>query len=439
MTAKSISSLLASWDAQREGALLYRVVEDLFPICRSITGQGLRQSLQRLQEAVPLEIREVPTGTQVLDWEVPREWNFREAWIKGPGGETIVDVKDSNLHILNYSIPVRERMSLAQLKAHLFSLPDRPDWIPYRTSYYRDNWGFCLPHQRLESLPDGEYEVCIDASLEPGSLSYGELLVKGESEEEILISAHSCHPSLANDNLSGMAVALGLARHLRTASHRYSYRFIWAPGTIGAITWLARNESRLGAIRHGLILSCLGDSGGFTYKRSRRGRADIDRVAAQVLGKGDRPGVLRDFIPLGYDERQYCSPGFNLPVGCLMRTPHGEYPEYHTSADNLQFVTPAALAGSLCCVLQLVEALEADGRFVNRSPKGEPQLGRRGLYRQMGGEKNDLSEEALLWVLNLSDGEHSLLDIAERSGLTLPMLRAAADVLVEQGLCQPAP
>jgi len=335
---------------------------------------------------------------------------------------------------VNYSRPIRKKMTLSELRPHLFSLPDSPEWIPYRTSYYKESWGFCLTDRQLEGLADGEYEVCIDSTLEPGHLTYGELLIPGATDEEVLISAHCCHPSLANDNLSGMAVAARLAHHLSSRSLCYSYRFLWMPGTIGSITWLALNEAHLAKIKHGLVLSCVGDPGRFTYKRSRSGDAEIDRVTAHVLQHSGREFQLLDFSPIGYDERQYCSPGINLPVGCFMRTPNGKYPQYHTSADNLSLVKPASLAESLGQLLQIVAALEDNRSYVNLNPKCEPQLGRRGLFRQMGGTKNPATEEAILWVLNFSDGLHSLLDIATKSGISLAVLAVAARQLKESGL-----
>jgi len=430
----TLQELIDTFDAQKAGAECYDLVRDLYPLCRSITGDGLRQSLRQLQSVVPLELHEVATGTPVLDWQVPKEWNIREAWIKNARGEKVVDFQQSNLHVVGYSVPVHDTLPLSRLKEHLFSLPEKPDWIPYRTSYYRESWGFCLSHMVLESLAEGDYEVFIDSTLVSGSLTYGELKLKGESENEVLISCHSCHPSLANDNLSGMVVAARLAEHLANTSHRFSYRFVWAPGTIGAITWLARNEATLDRIKHGLVLSCVGDPGSFTYKRSRQGQAEIDRVVAHVLKHSGHGFEITDFVPLGYDERQYCSPGFDLPVGCFMRTPNGRYPEYHTSADNLELVKPEALADSLFQLLRVIQALESNRSYLNLSPRGEPQLGRRGLYRQMGGTANDVSEEAILWALNLSDGNHSLLDIAERSGLEVRALASAAETLVRHEL-----
>lgn len=414
---------------------MHRLMRELFPICRSITGDGVRQTLKRLAELIPLELHEVPTGTPVFDWQVPKEWNIREAWIAGPDGERVVDFANHTLHVLNYCVPVRRRLSRAELDEHLFSLPEHPDWIPYRTSYYKESWGFCLPHRLRESLPDGEYEVCIDADLEPGSLTYGEAVLPGETEEEVLLSCHCCHPSLANDNLSGLVVMTELARRLAAReSRRYTYRFVFIPGTIGSITWLARNEDGAARrIRHGLVAANLGH-GPFHYKRSRGGGAEIDRVVEYVLSaSGDSPGegyTVEDFVPFGYDERQYGSPGFDLPVGSLTRTPWGRYPEYHTSADDLDFVRPEALEGSLECYLKVAEVLELNRRYRNLNPKCEPQLGRRGLYRMVGGDDRGRERElAMLWVLNFSDGEHDLLAIAERSGIAFAVLAEAADAL----------
>jgi aminopeptidase-like protein len=431
----SLDQLVATCDLADAGARAYSLVEKLFPICRSITGDGVRHSLRILRDEVGLELREVPTGTPVFDWTVPQEWNIRDAYIKNAQGNRVVDFRKHNLHVLNYSVPVRATMSLADLRPHLFTLPDAPESIPYRTSYYQPTWGFCLSQRQLDAMTEGDYEVCIDSTLSSGSLTYGEYRIQGATDDEVLISCHSCHPSLCNDNLSGMTVACELARALRDAPLRYSYRFLWIPGTIGAITWLARNEDVLPRIRHGLVLSCVGDSGPFTYKRSRRGNADIDRAVEHVLRSSDPHARVRDFVPYGYDERQYCSPGINLPVGCFMRTPNGEYPQYHSSADDLSLVTPRALGESIGQLLTLVQVLEENEGFVNLAPKGEPQLGRRGLYRQTGGGKEaGRSEMAMLWVLNYSDGEHDLLDIADRSGLPFRDVNSAARALQASGL-----
>jgi|WetSurMetagenome_2_1015567.scaffolds.fasta_scaffold11759_3 aminopeptidase-like protein len=417
------------------GAGIYKLVSQLYPICRSITGDGFRQSLQLIAQHIPLELHEVPTGTQVFDWTVPKEWNIRDAYIKNPDGEIIVDFRRSNLHVLNYSLPIRRKVSLGELKAHLFSIPEQPDWIPYRTSYYRENWGFCVTHRLLESLDEGEYEVCIDSSLEAGHLTYGEYYLPGQSADEILISCHSCHPSLCNDNVSGMALATFLAKHLGQQSPRYSYRFLFIPVTIGAITWLCLNESQVANIKHGLVVACVGDPGKSTYKKSRRGDAEIDRAAIHVLRHSGLDYEILDFSPYGYDERQYCSPGFNLAVGSLTRTPHGRYPEYHTSADNLDLIKPEYLADSFSKYSTVINILENNRRYLSTNPKCEPQLGKRGLYEAFGGRKKASQHElAMLWILNLSDGDSTLLDIAERSGLCFEIIKYAADALVTHGL-----
>lgn len=417
------------------GQEIHELISRLYPICRSITGDGVRTTLKILQEHIPLEIREVPSGTQVFDWTVPKEWNIKSAYVKDPRGKKVVDFDISNLHVLNYSIPVRTKLALKELKKHLYTLPDYPDWIPYRTSYYKENWGFCLGHNQLLELPDGEYEVFIDASLENGHLAYGEYLLKGETDAEVLISTHVCHPSLANDNLSGLAVSTFLAKNLSSLSRRYSYRFLFTPGMIGSITWLSLNESLASRIKHGLVLACLGDPGKITYKRSRHGHAEIDRAVIQALRETGDPYDTLDFSPFGYDERQFCSPGFNLPVGCLMRTPHGKFPEYHTSADNLQFVKPEYLGDSFSKCMSIIHILEHNKKFLNQNPKCEPQLGRRGLYGPIGGETDGrVRELAMLWVLNLSDGSHTLLDIAEASGLQFGSIKNAADALLKHDL-----
>lgn len=421
------------------GQALYDLCTELYPICRSITGDGLRQTLRRLGRHLPLTIVEVPSGTPVLDWTVPPEWNIRDAYIKNARGERVVDFQAHNLHVMNYSAPVTTRLSLAELRPHLFSLPEQPDVIPYRTSYYKENWAFCLSHNQLLALEDGEYEVRVDSTLTPGALTYAECYARGEIEDEILISTHACHPSLANDNLSGLAVVTFLAERVLARPRRYSYRFLFVPGTIGAITWLARNEASLPRIKHGLVITGVGDPGALTYKKSRRGDAEIDRAAQVVLRSSGTEYSVQEFSPYGYDERQYCSPGFNLPVGCLMRTPFGCYPQYHTSADNLDFIRPDSLADSYAKLCEILQVLDLNRRYINQSPKGEPQLGKRGLYSAVGGENDSKAFQlALLWVLNLSDGAHSLLDIAERAQTPLPIMARAAAALVNADLLREA-
>lgn len=420
-----------------EGLGMHELVRELYPICRSITGDGVRATLAILQRYVPLDIREVPSGTTALDWTVPQEWNIRRAYVSDSTGRRVLDLAESNLHVVSYSIPIHRRMSLSELRTHLHVLPDRPDWIPYRTSYYSETWGFCLSQRQLESLPDGDYDVLIDSDLRDGSLTYGEFYLPGDVEAEILISAHVCHPSLANDNLSGIAVATFLAAHLTGRRHHLSYRFLFIPGTIGSITWLSQNEERLARIKHGLVLAGVGDRGNPSYKRTRREDAEVDHAVEQVLIESGRPHEILPFSPWGYDERQFNSPGFDLPVGLFMRSPHGTYPEYHTSADNPSFVHPDSLAESLAICRAVLLLLEHNRTYVNLSPKGEPQLGKRGLYGPIGGASGQQPDHlALLWVLNLSDGSRSLLDIARRSGLPFDQLLLAATALTEAGLLE---
>jgi aminopeptidase-like protein len=426
-----------SVDPMDTGPQIYELVRELYPICRSITGNGVRRSLEIIKAHIPLEIHEVPTGTPVFDWVVPREWNIRDAYIKDCSGRRVVDFQKCNLHVLNYSIPIKAKISLGELKSHLFTLPEYPDWIPYRTCYYAENWGFCLSHNQLQQLKDEEYEVCIDSSLTNGHLTYGEYYIQGKTDAEFLFSVHVCHPSLANDNLSSIALATLLAKELSARSLRYSYRFLFIPGTIGSITWLSLNEARISRIKHGLVLACVGDGGKITYKRSRQGNAEIDRAVRQVLKDSGDDHAITDFSPYGYDERQFCSPGFNLPVGCFMRTPHGKFPEYHTSADNLDFVQPPYLADSFAKCLAIIQVLEGNAAYLNLNPKCEPQLGKRGLYASFGGQTERKERElALLWVLNLSDGRHTLLDITEQSCLEFSLIKEAADALVQHDLLQ---
>jgi aminopeptidase-like protein len=411
------------------GESMHTFMRELFPICRSITGDGVRETLAAVGRRVPLELHEVPSGTEVLDWTVPEEWNIEDAYI-AKDGRRVVDFRESNLHVVSYSEPVRAVMPLTELRQHLHALPEHPEWIPYRTSYYSRAWGFCLSQRQLDGLEGGDYEVVIDSTLEPGSLTYGECFLPGDREDEVLLTTHVCHPSLANDNLSGITLLTEIASRLQDVPRSLSYRLLFIPGTIGSITWLARNEARVSKIIGGLVLACIGDRASLTYKRSRRGDALVDRAASYVLGQGQ----VVNFIPWGWDERQFNSPGFNLPVGSLSRSREGEYEEYHSSADDLELVRPEALEEALHAVLEILDVLDTDRRYMNLAPKGEPQLGKKGLYPKVGGPAAEQDQLAMLWVLNQSDGQHSLLDIADRSGIPFASLRRSALKLLEAGL-----
>jgi aminopeptidase-like protein len=423
--------------AEATGGDAYELMERLFPLCRSLTGQGVRDTFDVLEEVIPVTRTEIPSGTRVFDWIVPDEWNIRDAYVAAPDGTRVVDFRRSSLHVVSCSEPVRATLPLDELRERLHTLPDQPDVVPYRTSYYTRTWGFCLSHRQLLELEPGDYEVVIDSTLERGHLSYAELRLEGEDEDagEVLISTYVCHPSLANDNLSGIAVTAMLARELSSRQLRHTYRFVFAPGTIGPLAWLHQNQDCRDRVRHGLTVSCIGDGGNLTYKRSRRENAEVDLAMETVLRDSGAPHRVLPWEPWGGDERQFCSPGFDLPVGTLMRTPHGEFDGYHTSADSLDRIRPESLADAVGTCLELVDVLETNQRFTNLSPYGEPQLGKRGLYRSSGGAVDTPDDErALLWVLNQSDGSSSLLDIARSSGLRYPVVRRAAERLERAGL-----
>ena len=414
---------------------LYGLVRELFPINRSLTGAGVRETLAILARHIQLEVREVPSGTAVLDWQVPLEWNIRSATIRALDGRCLVNFADNNLHVVGYSKPIHKEVSRAELAQHIHTLPDQPELIPYRTGYFADDWGFCMPDNLWRTMQDDSYRVDIDSDLSPGSLAYGELFLPGQIPEEVLITAHVCHPGLANDNLSGIAVAVALAMRQARLPRRLGYRFLFIPATIGAITWLARNEGHLAKIRYGLVLTCLGDAGQFHYKRSRSG-ASIDSAVAHVLRHSGHSHEIVPFKPYGYDERQFCSPAFDLPMGCLMRSVYGTFPQYHTSADNPDFVKPQALDQSYEVVATLVDLLDANRMYVRTDGRGEPQLGRRGLYRAIAGQKEagGASQMDLLWLLNLADGKHSLLEMAERADIPFSRLQKAVRLALDADL-----
>lgn len=418
---------------------LHGLVTELFPINRSLTGAGVRKTLDIVARHIDLTIHEVASGTAVLDWHVPLEWNIRSGTISTMSGRRLVDFADSNLHVVGYSKPVQGVLSRAELAQHVHTLPDQPDLIPYRTGYFADDWGFCLPHNLWQTMTDESYRVEIDSDISPGSLTFGEFFLPGETTQEVLITCHICHPSLANDNLSGIAVMTALAMRQAGKRRRLGYRFLFLPATIGAITWLDRNQSMLDRIQHGLVLTCLGNAGGFHFKKSRSG-AIIDRAVAHALQHSGHPYELLPFNPYGYDERQFCSPGFDLPVGCLMRGVHGTFPEYHTSADNLDFVKPEALEQSYAVIAKVLDLLDRNRTYVRVDGRGEPQLGRRGLYRAIAGQREagGANQMDLLWFLNLADGKHSLLDMAIRADAPFARLEAAAGLALEADLVREA-
>lgn len=416
------------------GTAIYELAARLYSLCRSLAGDGVRETLAIIGEHLPLTVHQVPSGAPLYDWKAPQEWNIREAYIADMNGNRIVDFARHNLHVVNFSVGVRARMPLSALKEHIHTLPEQPDLIPYRTCYHAEGWGFCMAHSEFLAMQDGDYDVVIDAERRDGFMAFGEFVHRGESDETFILSAHLCHPALANDNCSGLALLARLGEVLQSRRTRLTYRLLFGPATFGALAWLQQNEAHLGLVRHGLVLSCVGDAGGPNYKRSRRGYAEIDHIMDHVLA-GHANAVMHDFWPYGYDERQFCSPGFNLPVGMFQRSLYGTFPEYHTSADNLDFIKPEYLDQSFNMVMQAVEIAERNWRPMNLSPKGEPQLGRRGLYGNMGGDSRAAQNAmALLWVLNLADGEHSILDMAERAKLPFATLADAADRLRDAGL-----
>ncbi len=410
----------------------------LWPIMRSITGEGVRQTHDILGELLPLQRIEVPSGTQVLDWQVPKEWVIRQAYVIDPHGRRILDIRDNNLHLVNYSIAYRGRMPLEELQQHLHSLPEQPDAIPYLTSYYKPYWGFCLSHKQRERLPGGEYEVVIDSDHIDGSLTLSEAVLEGESDQEILFTSYTCHPSLAINELSGPLVCAFLYQHVANLPKRYyTYRFLFAPETIGSLCYLARRGDVLKRkLAAGFVITCVGHDAPFTYKRSRQPDSLANRAAEYVLRRDHAAHhEIREFHPIGSDERQYCSPGFDLPVGSLMRTPYDEYPQYHTSEDNKQLISFTAMSETIACYAEICRTLEMNRRYLNLQPHGEPQLGKRGLCPSLGSQQRiERQMQALLWLLNFSDGQHDLLAIAERSGLDIRELHQAAQNCLQQNL-----
>jgi aminopeptidase-like protein len=415
--------------ADDDGESLQRFVADLYDGCQRAGGDGIRATLAALRSYIPLTVHEVRSGTQIFDWTVPLEWKLREAHITDPSGKRVVGALNSNLPVVAYSAPVRARMPLAELKGHIFSEREHFDWIPNGRSHPSDAWGFYLSNQELEALPEGEYDVCIDSCLEPGQLTYGECLVRGRSFEEVLISCHLGNPCFPNDNLSSIVVATALAQRLRSKRTRYSYRFLFIPSTVGSIAWIALNQSRLFRIKHGLVLTQLGGLGQPSYKVSRHGDAEIDRIFAFVLGETGEAFQIEAFSPFGQDERQYCSPGLDLPVGRFMRTRAALTAEDHASNGDLTAAHAKPLHDSLAKLRSVIDILEHNRCYLNQKPYCEPQLSKYGLARFRSGLSAAAHRHALLWVLNYSDGENSLLDIAARAGLHWSDIKHAASAL----------
>ena len=442
------------------GNEMYQLMEELFPICRSITGNGVRTTLEILKKEISLEVHEIPTGTKVFDWTIPKEWNIDDAYIIDPNGKKIIDFKKSNLHVVNYSIPINQKISLSKLKKHIHTIPQKPDWIPYVTSYYSENWGFCMTHNEFLNLKEGEYHVVIKSKLEPGSLTYGEFLIPGKSTDEILLTCYVCHPSMCNDNLSGIVLLTMIAKYIKNFENNYSIRFLFIPETIGSIAWLKNNEHNLSRIKHGLVATCIGDKGNFTYKKSRKGNTELDITVEKILKKSKKDYRIMDFFPYGSDERQFCSPGFNLPIGSLLRSVYGskDFSEYHTSADNLNFMDKNNLLESFLMYISIILELEINfhnnqqernqqernqqernqqernQKYLNLNPKCEPQLGKRGIYHQLGGQADRLDyrdiELAIFWILNLSDGENSLNEISKKSGIHIEKIKTGVEMLI---------
>ena len=417
---------------------LEKYFDRLWPINRSLTGNGNRETLKILSELIDLEITEVPSGTVCFDWTVPPEWNVKEAWIKDSKGNKIIDFVKNNLHLLGYSIPTNQKLLLSELKKNIYTLPSQPELIPYLTSYYEERWGFCMSHNQLSTLQEEEYEVFIDSYLDyNGSMTVGDAILKGNSDREILFSTYICHPSMANNELSGPLATSFIFQELKNKKDRfYNYRFVFIPETIGSIYYLYKHGELLKAkLDAGFVINCIGDSGDFTYKRSRQGCSLADKCAEILLKQTEERFNIEDFFPDGSDERQYCSPGFNLPVGSLMRTRYGKYPEYHTSGDNKDFISFESMEESILKYLDMIDVLENNFKYKNIMPYCEPQLGKRGLYPTLGSQKGTTAfVDAMMWILNLADGANDLICISEKSKIPIQKLIPVVKILMENGI-----
>jgi len=464
---QEFSEILSKADKITEEMI--QLMVELYPICRSITGNGTRQTLSIIKKYFPIEVKEIKSGTQVFDWIVPKEWNISAAYVISPKGEKIIDFKKSNLHLVNYSIPINKKIPLEILKEHLYTLPKYPDAIPYVTSYYKQNWGFCLEHKKFLKLENGEYSVVIDSKLEDGHLTYGEYLIEGKSKEEILLTCYICHPSLCNDNLSGVVLLTLLAKHLTKFNSEFSIRFLFIPETIGAITWIHQNQNNLDRIKHGIVATSLGSKEKITFKKTRQNNTVLDQIVPKILKTKCKSYEISDFFPWGSDERQFCSPFFNLPVSSIFRSIYtSSTPEYHNSMDNLDFIDNSSMKESFLIFLSIISELDKQKMsnnqpltnqknklknkkyeekntmkkqfYKNLKPKCEPHLTKYGLYHQLGGQISTMQrrdfELAIQWILNMSDGTNSLFDISQKSKISYPLIEEAIESLIKVNLLE---
>lgn len=434
-----------------ELAEMNQLFDELFPIMRSITGEGVRETIRILQKYIPLEMERIPTGTQVFDWEIPKEWVIREAWIKDENGNTIIDMKDLNLHVVNYSERIDEWLTLEELKPHIYTVPHLPEAVPYVISYYKERWGFCMSQKQLDSLPEGKYHVYIDSEKIDGELNFAHCILPGKSEKEVLISTYICHPSMANNELSGPIVATFLYNRLKQWKERQlTYRFVFVPETIGSIAYLYKYGTHLKKYLYsGAVLTCLGGKEHrLNYKMSRNLNAPLNHLITYLNEKENYGMPVRPFTPLnGSDERQYCSPGFNLPVGQFSKMTYATYPGYHNSLDTKEAMTIEALLDSLNEIEHLLKLQELNGYYINLKPFGEPKLGKYDLYpdinsptswRRSSSKKIDNRQQLnqILMLLNYSDGQHRLSDIAKMLNYSLEDYEISIEALKEHHLLE---